>query len=254
MDMSSYGPGTFCWVELATTDAAAARSFYGEIFGWSTKEASAGSGTSGLVALRAGKVVAGLRAQAGASACSAFVSVANADDAARRAASLGAAIVSPAAGAGDAGRFAVLRDPTGAELRLWQPKQHQGSAIVNEAGSVCWTELATTDTARAAAFYTALFGWGTTTVDVGPVRYTEFLAGERPVAGMQRITEDWGPIAPHWLVFFAVDDCDGTAAHVKALGGDVKMPPTDLPRMGRFAVLSDPQGASFAIFQLGAAS
>jgi hypothetical protein len=71
---------------------------------------------------------------------------------------------------------------------------------------------------------------------------------------MQPITEAWGPVAAHWLPFFAVDDCDGTAAHAQALGALVKLPPTELPRMGRFAVLEDPQGAAFGVFHLGAAA
>jgi predicted enzyme related to lactoylglutathione lyase len=242
MEMSSHAAGTVCWVELSTSDAAAAAAFYGEIFGWSV----APDGT----ASRGGEPVAAIRAGSPAG-FTLYVAVDDVDAAADRARNLGATILSPPAErAGDA-RVAVLRDPSGAAIGLWQARAHAGSAVLAEPGSLCWSELATDDTARAAALYGALFGWATTTVDLGPVRYTELLLGERPVAGMQRITEDWGPVAPHWLPLFAVDDCDGAAAHAKALGAVVLMPPTELPRMGRFAVLEDPEGASFGVFHLG---
>ncbi len=251
MEMSSHAPGTFCWVELSTTNAAAAAAFYGEIFGWSV----AADGAGRALASRGGKPVAAIRQRAdAASDFLLFVAVESADRTAERAAAAGVTVTAAPSDDGARARTAVLRDPSGAELGVWEAREHPGSALLNEPGSICWCELATDDTRRAAEVYAGAFEWTTTTVDLGPVRYTEFLLGERPVGGMQRITEDWGPVPAHWLVFFAVDDCDGTAAHAKALGATVKMPPTELPRMGRFAVLADPEGATFGVFHLGASA
>lgn len=250
MDMSAHDAGTFCWMELSTTNLAASQAFYGELFDWTfTADVATHPGAS--LALREDKPVAALH-EGTAFGFTAYVAVESADDAVRLATSLGATVLRAPTDVATAGRAAVVRDPTGAELGLWQPRLHTGSALFNEAGSMCWTELATKSPAPAAEFYRGLFGWSASTTDLGPFRYTEFLAGERPVAGMQRITEDWGLVAPHWLVFFAVDDCDATAAHATSLGARVQLPPTELPRLGRYAVLADPDGATFGIFQTGA--
>jgi predicted enzyme related to lactoylglutathione lyase len=85
---------------------------------------------------------------------------------------------------------------------------------------------------------------------MGGTMYTSFMNGERPAAGMLQITEEMGEIPPNWLVYFCVADCDQTADKAKKLGANVVVPPVDIPEVGRFAVVMDPQGAGFAIIQL----
>jgi predicted enzyme related to lactoylglutathione lyase len=80
--------------------------------------------------------------------------------------------------------------------------------------------------------------------------YTSFLNGERPAGGMYEPTPEMGEIPPHWLVYFAVDDTDAKAKKAEALGGKVCAPPADIPGVGRFAVIQDPQGAAFGIIKL----
>jgi predicted enzyme related to lactoylglutathione lyase len=151
------------------------------------------------------------------------------------------------------GRMAVVQDPTGAVFSLWQPKQHRGAGLVNAPGSLCWNELMTTDTNKAGDFYTGLFGWGKDVQNFGPMEYTMLTNEGRPTAGMLQITPDMGPIPPNWLIYFAVDDCDATVQKASELGANVMKPADDIPGIGRFAILTDPQGAAFAIIKLEAA-
>jgi predicted enzyme related to lactoylglutathione lyase len=122
--------------------------------------------------------------------------------------------------------------------------------VIHPPGTFCWPELATTDADAATRFYTGLLPWKSSVVDMGPVPYTMFQIGDAPAGGMMQMTAEWGGISPHWMVYFAVDDCGGRAEKAKNLGGTVKVPPTDIPAVGRFSVLQDPQGAVFSIIQL----
>jgi hypothetical protein len=179
------------------------------------------------------------------------VAVESADDAAERTRSLGGTVLMDPFDVFEVGRMAVIQDPTGAVVALWEARTHPGAGIVGEPNSLCWNELNTGDPDRAATFYTGLFGWGTERQPMGDFVYTYFNQGERRNGGMMQITPEMGPIPPHWAVYFAVDDCDGKAARVTALGGRVLVPPTDVPDVGRFSILQDPQGAAFAIVKLG---
>jgi hypothetical protein len=150
----------------------------------------------------------------------------------------------------DAGRMALILDPTGAAVAVWQPVKHIGAGVVNEHGALCWNELMTIDTIKAGEFYTGLFGWTAQEHDMGGMIYTVFMNGERPAAGMMKIDESWGDVPPSWLVYFAVNDCDASVAEAGALGGELCKGPMDIPGVGRFAVMTDPQGAAFAVIWL----
>ena len=118
-----------------------------------------------------------------------------------------------------------------------------------ETNSLCWNELLTNDTTKAIDFYTKLFGWKTKT-DGGATPYTEITNGDEHIGGIMQIQPQMGPMPPNWGIYIAVDDCDGTAQKATSLGGRQYVPPTDIPHVGRFAVLSDPQGAVFNIIKL----
>lgn len=150
----------------------------------------------------------------------------------------------------DVGRMAVVQDPTGAVFALWQPGKHAGAGVVNVPNSFCWNELATPDTGKAGDFYTGLFGWGKNVQEMGPMTYTSFTNGDRPAGGMYKPTPEMGEIPPNWLVYFAVDDADAKAQKASELGGKAIVPPSDIPGVGRFAVIQDPQGAVFGIIKL----
>ena len=113
-------------------------------------------------------------------------------------------------------------------------------------GYFCWNELVTTDVEAAKAFYGKLFGWTTAPLMEG---YTLFNKdkGDRNAGGLMKTPQPGMPA--QWLAYVCVDDVDATAAQVAALGGKIKMPPMDIPTVGRIAVLSDPQGAAIGIFR-----
>ncbi len=257
MEISAYEPGSFCWPELATSDQEGGKKFYTSLFGWSVNEIPIQPGETYTMLQLGGKDVGALyrmrpdqSAQGVPPHWMSYVSVASADQAARRAKELGGKVLAEPFDVFDVGRMAVLQDPQGARFSLWQAKKHIGARVINEPGALCWNELDTTDTAGAAKFYTALFGWIT---KVGG-DYTEFHRGKTPAGGMMRIPKEWGKVPPNWLVYFAVEDCDASAAKAKELRGAAMVPPTDIANVGRFAVLRDPQGAVFAIIRLNAAA
>jgi predicted enzyme related to lactoylglutathione lyase len=148
------------------------------------------------------------------------------------------------------GRMAVFQDPLGAFFSVWQAKKHHGFDAYGAPGFVCWNELMTTDTKKAKEFYTRLVDWKADEQDFGPMKYTMFKVGDKSVGGMMKITEDMGPVPPNWLVYFAVEDCDASVQEATRLGGRALVQPSDIPNVGRFSVLTDPQGAAFAIIRL----
>ena len=256
-EVKEYSPGTFCWVELGTTDAAGAKKFYGELFGWIYSDQPVGPDlVYSMLQLEEKNVAAlyqlnkELRDQGIPPHWLSYVSISNADETAAKVAALGGKVAKDPFDVFDVGRMVVVEDPSGANFAIWQPRKHAGAHIVNQPGTLCWNELMTKDVAGSAKFYTELFGWKADTQKLGPIDYTTFMNGERPAGGMMAIAEDMGDIPPNWLVYFAVEDCDETLKKVESEGGKVAGPPTDVPEIGRWAVAQDPQGAYFAFIRL----
>jgi predicted enzyme related to lactoylglutathione lyase len=253
-EISSYKDGQFCWADLTTSDPKAAKSFYTSLFGWSVKDAPSPEGVYSMLQIR-GKDVAALagmrdeeKKQGVPPHWSNYVSVSNADAAAKKAKSLGGNIVAGPFDVMDAGRMAIIADSQGAVFAVWQPGRSIGSQIIDEPNTMCWNELMTSDIEGARKFYSGLFGWK---LKVSP-EYTEIHldAVDRGVGGMMQIRPDMKGMPPNWIPYFAVTDADGTAKKAQAAKGHIGVPPTDIPNVGRFSVLADPQGARFAIIQV----
>jgi predicted enzyme related to lactoylglutathione lyase len=257
-DYTSHAPGTFCWPELSTSDQKAAVAFYRSLFGWEVHEQPTGPGETYSMFQIRGKEVAAAAGQRPDERqhgipphWNSYVSVASADETVTRAQSLGGRVLAPAFDVMDVGRMAVLQDPTGATFQIWEPRKHIGVKILGEPGALTWTELATSDTERAKTFYTSLFGWKEKTSSGDGMTYTEFSVGDRPGAGMMAMTDQMKNmhVPPNWMPYFQVADVDGSADRAKTLGAMLYVPPTDIPNVGRFSVVRDPQGAVFAIFR-----
>lgn len=257
-DYSSHTPGTFCWAELATTDQKAAVAFYGALFGWGVNDMPIGpTETYSMFQMRGKDVGAAYtmrpeeRQHGAPPHWNTYVAVANADDTVNRAKALGATVLVPAFDVMDAGRMAVLRDPTGAVFQIWQPNKHIGARIMREPGAMTWTELATRDTEGAKKFYTSLFGWKEKTSSGAGMTYTEFSLDETPFAGMMEMNAQMVGmgVPPHWLTYFQVADVDASANTAKGLEATLVVPPMDIPNTGRFSVIRDPHGAVFAIYK-----
>jgi predicted enzyme related to lactoylglutathione lyase len=255
-EIPDYKPGTFCWVELGTTDGEAAKSFYSQLFGWDHVDNPMGpDGVYTLLKLD-GKDVGGLYkmmpdmlAQGIPPHWLSYIYVSNADETAEKAKAEGATVMNGPFDVATLGRMAVIQDPTGAVFALWQPKDQKGAGVYNVPNSFIWNELGTRDTQKAGEFYSKVFGWTQEGFPGSPVEYTVFKNGDRGAGGMYRITAEMGPVPPHWLVYFAVDDCDAKVQKATGLGARVMKPAEDIPGVGRFAILTDPQGAAFAILK-----
>ena len=252
-----YKPGTFCWVELATTDGEAAKKFYTQLFGWDFTDNPIGPGMVYTMLKLTGKDVGALYTMPEEMTAKgippnwlSYVSVDSADESAAKAKSLGGTLLKEPFDVSTVGRMAVIQDPTAAVFAIWEAGTHQGAGVTNVPSSFCWNELATKDATRAGEFYSGLFGWDKNVRDMGTLLYTSFMNGDRPAGGMYEPTPEMGEIPSHWAVYFAVADVDATAARAAELGGKICVPPSDIPDVGRFAMILDPQGAAFAVLKL----
>lgn len=250
-ERTNYLPGTPSWVDIGT-DVEGARAFYGALFGWGAQDAGPPEETGGYGFFTlSGKLVAGYGPQQnpGPPYWSCYVSVADADATAKEVEAAGGTVIVAPMDVMAAGRMAVFQDPEGAFFSVWQPGEHTGAQIVNEPGAFCWSELNTRDVAGALAFYQSVFDWEAQ-VSEGEMAYTELKVAGESVAGLMAMPAQVpAGVQAHWLVYFMVSDIDASAAQAEALGATVLVAPMDIPNGGRFAVLSDPQGATFGIFR-----
>jgi predicted enzyme related to lactoylglutathione lyase len=259
MDAKPYEHGTFCWVELGTTDAQAAKKFYGGLLGWTFQDIPMAPGQVYTMCLRDGKRVGALYDLAGGIAppgapahWASYISVESVDATATKAQDAGGSLIKEPFDVPGEGRMAVLKDPTGAMFCLWQSNTNPGVEIYRELGALCWNELFTTDPVKAGRFYAETIGWVLEPVDMGPMGlYTLFKrAGQQEnKGGMMPIGPHQEGIPSHWLAYFAVASVDEATVQAKSLGARVQVEPTDIPNIGRFSVVADPQGAVLALYE-----
>jgi predicted enzyme related to lactoylglutathione lyase len=243
-ERTSYAPGTPSWVDLGTPDPEGAAAFYGAVFGWTAEmDPRPEAGGYGLFSLD-GKHVAGVGPQQNPNMppfWSVYITVADADETASKASALGATVVAGPMDVFDAGRMAVIQDPVGSFISVWQPNTMIGAQLVNQPGTFTWNDLGTNDLAKAGEFYQSLFGWGVDPMS-GETATIWTLDGEQ-VCGAHKAAEGEFPA---WSAMFLVEDTDKSAAQVSELGGSILMPPNDMG-WGRGAVVADPHGAVFGI-------
>lgn len=252
--VTQHAPGTFSWPELSTSNQEAAKKFYTTLFGWTAKDNDIGQGMTYTMLQKDGKDVGALctlqpeQAKQGVPPnWLSYVAVDSADQAAARVKQLGGQVHMEPFDVFDFGRMAVMADPTGAVFAVWESKKHIGAGVLNENGAMTWNELLTNDPKKAAAFYTGVFPWKTETMPMDNGDYTLFKRGEANAGGLFEIRPEMGPMPPNWSVYFQVEDADATTAKAVGMGAKVFVPPTDVPHVGRFATLQDPQGAVFSI-------
>src|SRR3954454_20011390 len=251
-ERTKYTPGTFSWADVTTTDQAAAKEFYGGLFGWEAEDMPVGDGVVYSMMKLGGRNVAAISPQpeqqreAGVPPMwNNYVTVESADDAAARAGELGATVHAPPFDVMDAGRMAVIQDPQGAYFMVWEPKENIGAGIVNAPGALSWNELASPDPTSSASFYGDLFGWSAQDIEGMPTQYMVVRVGERANGGIRAMGND--PSPPHWLVYFGTDDLDAGLAKAKELGGNVMAGPIDIG-IAKIGIVQDPQGAMFALY------
>jgi uncharacterized protein len=253
-ERTSYRPGTPCWVDLGSPDLDGSVRFYSSLFGWEVPESENVEQTGGYRrATKDDADVAGmmpLMQEGQPPAWSSYVAVADADATAAAVKEAGGSVIAEPMDVMDLGRMAVFADPTGAVFGIWQAGTFAGAGRVNEPGALAWNELGTRDVEAAKAFYSAVFGWGSKDHDMGEMgTYTEWLNGEDSIGGMMDVSGRLPDEIPaHWLVYFAVENTDAALETVKSSGGGVSFGPIDIPA-GRFAIVTDPHGAAFAVIQ-----
>jgi len=243
----SHAPGSFCWIELATTDTAGGKAFYTQLFDWTVRDTPMGEGMVYSVFRNRDRDAAGMyRMDYDAPPnWMSYIAVTTVDAAVEKAKELGATVVAGPADVADLGRFAALTDPQGATFAVWQANRQTGVGVRDEANALCWNELQARDADAGKKFYPALFGWR---MKDSP-EYTEWHLGEHAIGGM--LPSQAPPeVPPYWLPYFAVADCDAAVARAESLGGRVVVPAMDIEHVGRFSVLNDPQGAVFAVIKL----
>jgi uncharacterized protein len=254
--MTAYPHGVPSWIDLATPDPAASKDFYGSLFGWTydgqpsengdyTMANLDGHSAAGMMPLAPEMTASGMPPT-----WSIYVTVDDIDTAVAKVASAGGSVMRPPMDAMEAGRFAVIADPAGAVICLWQAKEHIGCEVVNEHGAFSWAELITPDPAAVAPFYAEVFGWTAQTTPMPSGSYTVFSVeggNEDGIAGAMVPPVDGMP--SFWSAYFMVDDAAATVDVAKTLGGQALMEATEIPGVGTLATMADPHGAMFAIME-----
>ncbi|MBV9985481.1 VOC family protein [Bradyrhizobium sp.] len=245
--------GRFIWYELLSTDTAGARKFYGNVLGWSARDASTADFAYSILIARGAPVCGLMDLPAEGQRMGArprwvgYVAVEDTDAAADLVKHRGGAIYVPPTDS-NIGRISIVADPQTATLAMVQGLKlaEARPRDADEVGCVGWHELFATDSGTALAFYADVFGWQDVPSEPGPVAsYRLFSAGGDTIGGMfnklPRV-----PV-PFWVYYFNVADLDRAMASVKAGGGQVVHGPMGLPGGFSIARCVDPQGAMFAL-------
>jgi uncharacterized protein len=245
---TEHAPGTFSWVDLTTGDGEAAKAFYGGLFGWQFEDNEIpGGGVYSLCKVDGDNVAAiSPTTEPHPPHWNNYVTVSSADDSAARAKELGGTLIEEPFDVLEAGRMALIQDPTGAMICPWEPRDAIGAQRVNDPGCLTWNELHTPDIPKAVEFYSGLFGWSSEEMDTGEGNppYSVVRNGERTNGGVMP-AQPGEP--PHWVPYFVVESRDAAADKAGELGGKA-WASIDMPQ-GKIAFLSDPQGAPFGIWE-----
>lgn len=255
-------PGAPIWLELTTEDPEAVQDFYRGVFGWRFSEPDADLG--GYISIEAGGTsVGGLTSSVGMqcpedgeipNSWDVYLAVNNADAAVEQAVSSGARLLTGPHDAGDAGRFAMVLDPAGAPIGLWQATGFSGVAVPDSPGHPTWFETMSMNFDAALPFYRDVLSWDVSWM--GPeggshgFRYVTHGSGESAAAGLCDASAFFPAETPSfWRVYFAVEDADATVTRIQELGGQLIFEAIDDSPFGRFATVADPTGATFLINQ-----
>jgi predicted enzyme related to lactoylglutathione lyase len=247
--------GQFCWVELQTKDVAASKKFYAALFGWALDDMPMPEGSYTMAALDGNHVAGLMKLPEQASKMGAppnwasYIAVDDVKKTTDAAEKLGGKILMGPTAMGP-GTFSVIQDPTGGVFLTWHTTQSMGTFLYGEPGALTWNELLTTNVDRAQSFYTRLFGWKAESAERPGYPYTVLKNGDVMVAGLMPQFPQMKGAPSVWAAYFAVADTDAAVAKAVKLGAKVLVPATDIPGVGRYAWVQDPQGATLAIVKV----
>ena len=245
-EVTTFAPGEIVWIDLATSDPAGAEQFYKGLFGWE-RDVNTDPQYGGYGFFKSGgKIAAGvgpLQSEGQPVVWSVYIGTEDAEATASKVEAAGGKVVAPAFAVGEIGKMAVLQDPSGAFISVWQSEQMPGVEVREDPGSLSWTELQAKGLEATKSFYKDVFGWGEKVSDMGNgMSYTEWQLNDHSVAGAM---EGMAPMS-FWLVYITVGNVDEAVAKAKELGGSVITEAQEFPG-GRFAIITDPQGAPLGI-------
>ncbi|MEU6556534.1 VOC family protein [Streptomyces sp. NPDC046915] len=245
--------GTPCWADAMFGDVEQAKSFYGAVLGWTFGESSSqyGNYTQAYVDGKAvAAVVPPMSGQEGQSQWCLYLASADAAATAGKIREHGGEVLMEPMQVGEFGTMCLAREPAGAVFGLWQGGTHEGFEATAVPGAYCWAEFFTRDPERTDAFLSAVFPYGMQQIDDAGVDFRLFKVGDDTVLGRMRMGEEFPLEVPSYVnVYFTVGDCDTAVARATELGGVLRFGPMDSP-FGRFAALSDPQGANFSVIDI----
>ena len=249
--MTNFAAGSPCWADISPTDMDAARTFYSAVLGWQVPPGTEAFGGYTTAAI-GDRGVAGLMPNDGSipTAWTLYFASDDADATSEAIVANGGVVMVPAMDVGDFGRMVVAADPCGAVFGVWQADSMVGFEVVGEPGGFAWCDLRSTVPDSARDFYSAVFGFAYTAMEMAGPTYATFALGDDgpPMGGIGDMMGNEG-IPSHWLVYFAVSDSDASAEAARNNGGTVLADPFDTP-FGRMAPMTDPFGAPFWTVQL----
>lgn len=247
--VTGHKPNRPIWFDLMTSDAPAARQFYGKVLGWEYDVSGPEFGHYAM-ARRGSDVCAGIgQIDAGDTyppSWNVYFGVTSADDTVAKITAAGGTVIAPPMDIGEHGRMAICQDPTGAVFGLWQPMRHVGAGLIGEPGGMVWSEVNTRDAAAASKFYCTVFGLRDEVMEMQGAAYHMLHTDEGPACGVLQMTAEWGDMPPHWMAYLAVESAEAAKERVIEAGGTVPFGPFDSP-YGRIIVVMDPQGAAVSL-------
>lgn len=255
-NLQAQKPGSFCWIELGTTDQHAAKDFYQKLFGWSSDDMPMGPNDFYTMFKLNGRDVGAAytlrpdQQQRGVPVhWMLYIACEDVNASTKRAADLGGAVLMGPMDVFTAGRMAVLEDPTGGVFCLWQAKEHSGIVAHNEEGTLCWADLLTKDRDAAAEFYSKLFGWTIEKEDEKQHNYYHIKNGEDYIGGMPAPNQQLPGTTTHWSIYFQTANCEARTSHALQLGARTLAANVKHENVGELSIVQDPQGATFCLFQ-----
>jgi predicted enzyme related to lactoylglutathione lyase len=248
--MATIPTGRFVWFDHVSNDVRKAQAFFGELFGWKTKDVPMPGGRSYSMIAVGDATIGGYTEPPPDAHWLSYLQVADAHDTAQKVTSLGGSIVKPPFAVGNFATMGLVVDPLGAAFALWQPNQVQDSGDFRGSdGAWIWNELYSEDPDRSVAFYKAIGGFEVETMKMagggpGPDRYEILKSDGKGRAGIMKLPG----VPPHWMPYIKVANTDATVEQARRLGADVKNVET-VPGVGRLAMFIDPLGAPVGILQ-----
>ncbi|GAA3126991.1 VOC family protein [Streptomyces echinatus] len=235
------------------SDVEGAKRFYGDVLGWTFGESSSeyGNYTQAYADGRAvAAVVPPMPGQEGQSQWCLYLASPDASAAADRIRENGGEVLMEPMQVGEFGTMCLAREPSGAVFGVWQAGTHEGFEATATPGAYCWAEVFTREPGQTDTFLSSVFPYRMKEIEDDAVDFRMFDIGEDTVLGRMRMTDDFPPEVPSYInVYFTVDDCDAAVERATKLGGILRFGPMSSP-FGRFAALSDPQGANFSVIDI----